>query len=435
MTIHLTLPSLVFLVWTTTVATAGESPPSPARQYLHFALTACDRAETNIPELIRVAEIVADRHIHGGLIGFAHSYQRGHGLDNELWGRSGQMIHVGFERPWKTERTETEKEQDILITGWTRAPEPGNLEFLKEFKQKKGFLVGFGPRALPELAGQVAVCDAWFDTGYGSDDRAVQLSDGSRVGHGNLLRQTIDAWALMGEIISACTRRGKMPVIGKSFSYPDGIEWWNRYFQKQQFHDDFEVAPVKPGVMGRSYIDKIRELIRKYERTQLPNVEKTAGLIVEETVAGRKVAIPTRGHLAWAFAGREEGRVWAMPPVDAAGEDPPSVVPYLENTPDHALALHLSDGGQRQEDQEYLRQKQQRVMLITAENPRPEYQLPDDLLRVIDMGWEFGDAAVSIPGYPIRLLPPSGVMQLIAYETVNVEVLARLVTSKPAARP
>ena len=424
-----TFPLLVFLVWATTI-TAGENPPSPAQQYLHFALTACDRAEKNIPELTRVAEIVADRHIQGGQIGFGYSYQRGHGLDNELWGRSGQIIHMGFERPWKLERTDAEKAQDILITGWTRAPEPGNLEFLKGFKQKKGFIIGFGPRDLPALSEHVKVCDAWFDTGYGSDDRAVQLSDGSRVGHGNLLRQTIDAWALMGEIISACTRQGKMPVIGKSFSYADGIEWWNRYYQKKQFHDDFEIAPVKSGVVGGLYIGKIRELIRKYERTQLPNVQKTANLIAKEIAAGRKVALPTRGHLAWAFAGREEGSVWAMKPVDVAGEDPPSVVPYLEQTPDHALALHISDGGQRQEDQEYLRQKQQRVMLITAENPRPEYQLPDDLLNVIDMGWEHGDAAVSIPGYPIRALPPSGVMQLIAYETVNVEVLARLATGK-----
>ena len=43
------------------------------------------------------------------------------------------------------------------------------------------------------------------------------------------------------------------------------------------------------------------------------------------------------------------------------------------------------------------------------------------------MGWEFGDACVTIKGYPIKLFPPSGVMQLVAYEAVNVEVLARLV--------
>jgi len=182
--------------------------------------------------------------------------------------------------------------------------------------------------------------------------------------------------------------------------------------------------------MARAYIDKIRGYIKKYERTQLPSVNRAADLIVEEVAEGRKIALPTMGHMAWFFAGREEGSVWAMEPMDVAGELPQSVDLYLEKTPDKALALHLAYSGQFKTDQAYLKKKQQRVILITSENPRPEWKLPDDLLTRIDTGWEFGDAAVSIPGYPIRALPPSGVMQLIAYETVNVEVLSRLAAAK-----
>ena len=34
----------------------------------------------------------------------------------------------------------------------------------------------------------------------------------------------------------------------------------------------------------------------------------------------------------------------------------------------------------------------------------------------IDQHWELGDAAVAMPGYDVRILPPSGVAQLFIYE-------------------
>ncbi len=42
-----------------------------------------------------------------------------------------------------------------------------------------------------------------------------------------------------------------------------------------------------------------------------------------------------------------------------------------------------------------------------------------------DLGFTFGDACVSLDGYPIPILPPSGVMQIAAYEAINAEVHAR----------
>jgi len=424
----LLLSTLCIVTWAGCATTTPDTPLSPAQQYVGFALRACDNAERQLPEMIRVAEIVADRHIRGGVIGFPRdAWYVGHGLEEELWGRSGQIIHVSFDRPWKKERTEAEKANDILIMGWRKEPNPGDLDLLRGFKARQCYLIGFGPRTLPALAEHAKLCDAWFDTGYGNDDRAVQLADGSLAGRGNLLNNALNAWALMGEVIAACTRRGRMPTIGKSFSYADGLEWWNRYFQKQQFHDEFQIAPIPRGRLGREYLDRIRALIRKYERTQLPVVNKTVDLIAAELEQGRKTVVAAMGHMSWAFVAKDEAVAWAVAPktglhYNLDGE----VAIYNKEAPDGALVLRVGYSGHHREDDAILRKKRQRVMLITSENPRPEWQLPDDLLTVIDMGWEFGDACVRIPGYPIRCLPPSGVMQLVAYETINVEVLARI---------
>jgi hypothetical protein len=378
--------------------------------------------------MTRVAEIVAARYIAGGMIGFPRlAWYQGQGLEEELWGRSGQIIHVSFDRPFNPDRSEAEKANDVLVMGWRKEPNPDDLEILKSFKSKHCYIIGFGPRRLPALKEHIKVCDAWFDTGYATDDRVVKLPDGSRAGRANLLSDAINAWCLMGEVIAACTRRGKMPTIGKAFSFADGEEWWNRYFQKQQFHNDYQVAPIARGQLARAYLHCIRSLFNRYESTQLPAVNKTVDLLVNELGQGRKTVVAAMGHMPWAYAAKDEAAAWAVAPgtglhYNLEGE----VEIYNKQMPDEALVLRLGYSGQAFQDTEIFRKKRQRVMLIAGPTPRPEFQLPNDLLTYIDMGFEFGDACVSIPNYPIRVLPPSGVMQIVAYETVNTEVLSRI---------
>ena len=72
--------------------------------------------------------------------------------------------------------------------------------------------------------------------------------------------------------------------------------------------------------------------------------------------------------------------------------------------------------------QELFERKKQRVLLITSENPRPEFAIPGKYTRYVDMGYAHGDACVRLEGYPIPILPPSGVLMVAAYESLNAEV-------------
>ena len=47
-----------------------------------------------------------------------------------------------------------------------------------------------------------------------------------------------------------------------------------------------------------------------------------------------------------------------------------------------------------------------------------------DLVRTIDLGFAFGDACVAVDGYPIRIFPPSGILQLVAYDAIAAEAAA-----------
>jgi len=98
---------------------------------------------------------------------------------------------------------------------------------------------------------------------------------------------------------------------------------------------------------------------------------------------------------------------------------------FARDIPDGALILRLDAYGLHRDVHDLFERKKQRVRLITAENPRPEFAVPASYAPVIDLGYAHGDACVWIDGYPIPILPASGIMQVAAYESVGVEAQTR----------
>ena len=100
---------------------------------------------------------------------------------------------------------------------------------------------------------------------------------------------------------------------------------------------------------------------------------------------------------------------------------------YEEKTPDGALVVRLGETGLDRDLTKLFKRKKQKVIVVTATNPYPENRAYLDSWPVrIDMGFAFGDACVPLEGFPIRILPTSGVMQVAAYESLNVEVFSLL---------
>lgn len=409
---------------------AFKLPPAPAglaARYIDAILRKCDATDKSIAEFTKAAEIVADRYIAGGLIGLPWN---GYTLAYELYGRSGNIMHVGFDRPWKKNRTDAEKAKDVAIFGWDGAPRAGDAKKLAELRKRGCYVIGFGPRPLPALAKLVPLCDVFFDNGLGSDDRVVKLTRNRRAGRANHLVNAINGWVFSAELVAALTRRGKMPTVWKAWAYADGRKWSDAYFRKKQFHDDFNVPPIPAGRLGREYLDRIRYHLRRFRRRELVAVGNAAGRIAAEMGKGRKTVIASTGHMAMAFVGRYEDAAWARN-IEVHHNVKSQLANFAKNASDGGLVLRLGYLGMHRDVAELLRRKKSRVIHITAENPRPEFRPPADLPVDIDMGYAFGDACVQVEGYPLLLFPVSGVMQVAAYEAVNVEVLSRLATKKP----
>jgi hypothetical protein len=313
---------------------------------------------------------------------------------------------------------------NVAFIGWERPPGEGDLAQLQKLKDAGTYIIGFGPRGMSQLAPHLKLCDAFFDTGLGNDDRVVTLPNGAKAGRANLLVNMLNNWALTGEIVAALTRRGKMPTMWKSWMYPDGHDWSDKYYQKAQWHDEFNIAPIAAGVLSRAYLTEIRANIRSFTATQSPLVARAATMIADEMKAGRKTIVATQGHAPWRFVGQYEDARWAiLSDFDASA---PAQVENHRKTPDGALVLRLGKHGLRKSEAAVLAEKKQRVILVTVPTPVAEFIPPAGLPLTIDMQWKFGDAAIPIPNYPIKILPASGVMQVVAYESINTEVLARL---------
>jgi hypothetical protein len=266
------------------------------------------------------------------------------------------------------------------------------------------------------LSPVVAECDAWVD---GS---AASAGGAAGPGRDQCLVNVVNGWCLAAETVAALTRRGHMPVIWKSFVYDDGRAWMDRYFQKAQFHDDYKVPAVPPGEMSRRLLDQFRYSLRRLAQTESARLARAGRLIADEAAAGRKVPTLWSGHVGYASPSVFDapwGTVYEFVPALEA-----CVAKHRQASREGDLILRLGYCGQERSEADLFHSMRQRVILLTGAGPDVTWRPPADTAVAIDLGYAFGDACVPLEGYPLRLFPPSGVMQLAAYGAVAAEARA-----------
>ena len=402
--------------------------PSPASAFLQELEKKIDAVEAKVPQITKVAETCAERYRKGGLIGVPWI---GATLEQELYGRSGGVIHFGFERPphASKERKPAEVKQDMVIFSWDEKPRGDEAKRIANYKAKGVLVLGFGAKSHPEVAKMAALCDVWFDTGGGANDRLITWKN-QRLGKSNHIVNALLGWCFIAEFVSAHTRGGKMPTMWKSWESADGKSWSERYFRKKRFHDDYRVPPIPRGELAAKYLAQMRSHLRAFSRTQLPRVRQTAETIAAEVSKGQTIVVASSGHMAMNFIAKYDDRRWAKN-IEVHHNVDHQLKQYREKAPQGGLTLRLGYMGLHEKVQKLFKEKKSRVLLIAAEHPSPTFSYQAAYPEAIDMGFAFGDASVSIEGYPIRLFPASGVMQATAYECVNVEVLSRVGGKRP----
>jgi uncharacterized phosphosugar-binding protein len=401
-----------------------------ADRFVDFALGVCDRAEgPKLVEITKIAQTMADRHLAGGMIGFP-AWE--HTLTYELWGRAGGVVHVGFDRPWKKERSTEEQAKDVAIVSYDgltkQTPGAKDVEEIKKVKARGGYVVGLGPKSDPRLAEVLPLCDAWIDSGVDGASPPSPGAAGPARAAAHAVANVVHGWVLTAEFVAALTRHGKMPPMWLSFEHPGGKDWADQHLGKHQFHDDLTVPPILAGELGRRTLRQFRHPLRRLREAEADHLREAGRLIAAEVAAGAKPVVGWSGHMPQNYVGKSNDP-WVHPfelPVILANW-PQGIESYTKNGPRESLVLRMSTCGLDPAELKIHQSKKQRLIVLTGTHHDPAWNVnPPDVLLRIDTGAPFADACVPVDGYPLRIIPPSGLAQLVAYQAVVAEVNERL---------
>src|SRR5205085_11689156 len=112
-------------------------------------------------------------------------------------------------------------------------------------------------------------------------------------------------------------------------------------------------------------------------------LRQIAERIAAEARDGRTTVVAYDGHMGMDYVAKYEDATWAVARELHEGVES-QVTAFEQECPDGALVLRLGTAGLHQSIDELLRSKRTRVMLITSENPRPQWAVPDRYQRWLD---------------------------------------------------
>ncbi|MEI6501566.1 MAG: hypothetical protein WCP21_11160, partial [Armatimonadota bacterium] len=205
---------------------------------------------------------------------------------------------------------------------------------------------------------------------------------------------------------------GKMPPLWQSVMVPGGRDR-NAPHLKLQWEPG-EWQPVKAGLLGREFLATISNNLRSLELTQGRQMTAAGQMAAETRQQGHTVWYAALGHLPPELPALPGDPQAAKPLLAAAGKLGESVQPgdlilyvgYYE--PYDAYVEKAHEAGAR-------------IVTVVSGTPEKSAAAMGAELNLHGC-WEYGDAAVGVPGYDIKFLPPSGFISAAAYYMLMAEV-------------
>jgi hypothetical protein len=240
-------------------------------------------------------------------------------------------------------------------------------------------------------------------------------------------------WMFTGELVAACTRLGRMPAMFQSIIVPGGRDWLKKY-SSVDFHADITVDPVSPNLLGRAYLAEIRRCLQGL-CDQVTSLQAGGEMLAATFRAGGIARVATLGHHLPGQFGLpgdpmrlDDSLTWNI----QQEYDVPKLMEEIDQG-DALLLIGYFDYPPWN-DWEPFREIGFPSIWVTG-NREVTSLIPQ--LREweidIDLLWTFGDCCVTVPGYPIGILPPSGVIQTAALWMIVGEVEKAMLQTSIAA--
>ena len=231
------------------------------------------------------------------------------------------------------------------------------------------------------------------------------------------------AWTWCAELFSACTRRGKTLAVRPDLDGPRrrltfDRNWTTRFHKKT-------IDPIAAGVLGRSYLTRLRGIVRDVGTASWPALVRTAERAGDTVIEDGQVYLRVGGpYVAYHHGGQLAADPDIFVRLDHDGSDPADATPGAN---DLVIAIGQSapPGTDWWGQPQMLRQAGRGVSWIVS----AYLTKPRDLRRreiVVDQRWPEGDALVSAAGYDVRLCPASSVVAEAILWAITAEANARI---------
>lgn len=365
----------------------------------------------DMPPITRSAEEAARRFVKEDYFISAWGYEA---FAYEFYSRAGGLMPVE-----RLRHDEAWPANGIILVAPSQDSLEADLELAARHKTPDSYVILFARKSIADIAAKRGV---QFDA----------LVDTHAAEHGGLIKDEVRwvvatdeaatmaaLWTWTAEFVAACTRLGKMPPMWQSYSVP-GADGRDRKLKGLKFHDACP-QPVEPGRLGRAYLTELGKTLDAIYNADRNSIQAIAQTAADAIKNGKRAYIIRQGHAL-------------EKPIPRAND-----ASYFTQIIDHDLPPDFRSGdfvlcsGYDAKYQESTFAKTVTAARIAEAtvawtlSTYGETEIPcvnpGDVL--VDQRWPLGDAVVTVPGYDVKILPPSGVIGEALYGMVNAELASR----------
>lgn len=228
------------------------------------------------------------------------------------------------------------------------------------------------------------------------------------------LQMAIQGWIFTAELIAACTREDKMPVVYETIGLYGGIPRMRKY-QEQGifFHTDLTVPRVSVGKLSGQFVDQVSAMLRRCEKENRANFDRAGQWAATALRNGGKPRMYSMGHM---FPDEIEKTAIGELFLSATWNAGFSQIDYPHDQ--YAKGDVLIFVGYQHPPLPMLQDAKAAGARSVYVTVRPDRDFPTGTSNIwIDPMWPFADGCAFIPGYDIPVLPASGIISAaIAWE-------------------
>ena len=388
-----------------------ETVRTPAREFLTEARRRTAALRREAAHFTRLGEQMAQPLLAGG--NMVHpavgSFSR-----SEFSGRAGGMMGIRW-----AEGPSSSKDVAFFGLPDPRSWKPQEDEaFQKQLQSKRRlFVIGRSDEVDAKLRRRIS----GFTGGARAEEGLHAMGEHRPLAPFRPFEQLVRGWLTVGELIAACTRKGRMPTVWMSV-WLEGALARNTSLIKHEsnrrepwlvplLHDkDWYVPPIPAGHVAAEYLGLVDAMIGTLDR-QARALARAGEWMAQAHRAGKRVAATAVGHSYPHILGLPKESNYPIR-WGTTNSDLATAIPAELGKGD--VYIHL--GYSPVDVQKVGAILRRGVRLIyTSPYGRPAALKDHEGLLWLDLPWRPGDAAVDMRGYSVRILPLSAVAHTLAY--------------------